>query len=60
MNSVIHTPDRLELTEDSTYECPKYHASEENFIKTGKDIWVCRCCWYKQHKDYFITKTLKP
>lgn len=60
MNSVIYTPDRLELTPESSYECPMCYEWEENFIKTGKDIWICRRCWYKQHKDYFIAKTIKP
>lgn len=58
MNSVIYTPDRLALTEESTYECPHCYAKEEEIIKTGKDIWICRCCWYKNHRDFFITKTI--
>ncbi len=33
MNSVVHFPDRLELTEESTYECPHCYAKEDDIIR---------------------------
>jgi len=57
MNSILYFPDRLELTEDSIYECPRCYAGEADFIKTSKETWICRRCWYKNHKDFYIVKS---